>query len=185
MGWQNRKKYDIVVFLLKLLWSNHWYGLHINPVVYSKINDMIYEYLFKFSFRCRRFYKRSMRWSSSLLWRRNGRDGVSNYQPHHCLLKRSFRCRSEKTPKLHVTGLCAENSPVTSELPAQMVSNAENVSIWWRHNVLRILKSLDIFRQRLPRAKHRDFSYSFNIIRRKMHIMEHDMWKISGSWLKW
>ena len=29
----------------------------------------------------------------------------------------------------------AGNSPVTSEFPAQMASNAENVSIWWRHRV--------------------------------------------------
>ena len=29
--------------------------------------------------------------------------------------------------------LCAGNSPVTGEFPAQMASNAENVSIWWRH----------------------------------------------------
>ena len=26
--------------------------------------------------------------------------------------------------------------PVTGEFPAQMASNAENVSIWWRHHVL-------------------------------------------------
>ena len=56
-------------------------------------------------------------------------DGVSNHQPHHCLLNRLFRRRSKKTSKLHVTGLCVENSPVTGEFPAQMVSNAENVSI--------------------------------------------------------
>ena len=42
---------------------------------------------------------------------------------------------SKKISKLHVTGLCAENSPGTGELPAQMASNAENVSIWWRHHV--------------------------------------------------
>ena len=29
----------------------------------------------------------------------------------------------------------AGNSPVTGEFPAQMASNAENVSIWWRHDV--------------------------------------------------
>ena len=28
------------------------------------------------------------------------------------------------------------NSPVTGEFPAQMASNAENVSIWWRHHVV-------------------------------------------------
>ena len=71
----------------------------------------------------------------SLQWRHNGRDSVSNHQPHDCLLNRLFRHRSKKTSKLRVTGLCARNSPVTDEFPAQMASNAENVSIWWRHHV--------------------------------------------------
>ena len=73
--------------------------------------------------------------STSLQWRHDGRDGVSNHQPHDCLLHLLFRRRSKKTSKFHVTGLCAGNSPVSSELPAQMASNAENVSIWWRHHV--------------------------------------------------
>ena len=64
----------------------------------------------------------------------NGRDGVSNHQPHDCLLNRLFRRRSKKTPKLRVIGICAGNSPGTGEFRAQMTSNAENVSIWWRHN---------------------------------------------------
>ena len=42
--------------------------------------------------------------------------------------------RSKKTSKLRVTGLCAENSLVTGEFPAQMAGDAENVSTWWRHN---------------------------------------------------
>ena len=71
---------------------------------------------------------------SALQWRHNGCDGVSNHQPHRCLLNRLFRRRSKKTSKLRVTGLCAGNSPVTGEFPAQMASNAENVSIWWRHH---------------------------------------------------
>ena len=33
-----------------------------------------------------------------------------------------------------------ENSPVTGEFPAQMASNAENVSIWWRHHDNRIYR---------------------------------------------
>ena len=37
--------------------------------------------------------------------------------------------------KLRVTGLCVGNSPVTGDFPAQMASNAENVSIWWRHHL--------------------------------------------------
>ena len=73
----------------------------------------------------------------SLRWRHNGHDGVSNHQPYHCLFNRLFRRRSKKTSKLRVTGLCAGNSPGTGEFPAQMASNAENVSIWWRHHVAR------------------------------------------------
>ena len=71
----------------------------------------------------------------SLQWRHNGHNGVSNHQPHHCLLNRLFKRRSKKTSKLRVTGLCEGNSPGTGEFPAQMASNAENVSIWWRHHV--------------------------------------------------
>ena len=59
----------------------------------------------------------------SLQWRHNGHDCVSNHQPHHCLLNRLFGRRSKKTSKLRVTGFCAEN-----------------VSIWWRHNVLPFLR---------------------------------------------
>ena len=67
----------------------------------------------------------------------NGRDGDSNHQHHECLLDRLFRRTSKKTSKLRVTGLCAGNSPVTGEFPAQNASNVENVSIWWRHHVPR------------------------------------------------
>ena len=35
----------------------------------------------------------------------------SNHQPHGCLLNRFFGCRSKKTSKLCVTGLCGGNSP--------------------------------------------------------------------------
>ena len=69
-----------------------------------------------------------------LLWRHYGRDGVSNHQPHECLLNRLFRLRSKKTTKLRVTGLCVGNSPVTGEFPAQMASNADNAFIWWCHH---------------------------------------------------
>ena len=70
----------------------------------------------------------------ALQCRHNKHDGVSNHQPHHCLLNRLFRRRSNKTSKLRVTGFCVGNSPGTGEFPAQMVSDGENVSIWWRHH---------------------------------------------------
>ena len=50
----------------------------------------------------------------SLRWRHNDHDGVSNHQPHHCLLNCLFGRRSKKTSKLRVTGLCAGNSPGNS-----------------------------------------------------------------------
>ena len=71
-------------------------------------------------------------WSTSLPWRHNEHHGVSNHQPRDCLLNRLFRHKWKKTSKLCVAGLCAGNSPVTGEFPAQRASNAENDSIWWR-----------------------------------------------------
>ena len=58
----------------------------------------------------------------ALQWRPNGHDGVSNQQPHYCLLNRLFGRRFKKTSKLRLTGLCAGNSPGTGEFPAQIAS---------------------------------------------------------------
>ena len=72
---------------------------------------------------------------STLLW-------VHNMMPPFChgdtdrITGLLFRRRSKKSSKLRVTGLCVGNSPVTGELPAQMASNADIVSIWWRHHVI-------------------------------------------------
>ena len=60
----------------------------------------------------------------TLQWRHNERDGVSNHQPHDCLCSRILKCRLKEASKLCVNGF----------VPAQMASNAENVSIWWRHH---------------------------------------------------
>ena len=70
----------------------------------------------------------------TLRWRHNGRDGVSNHQPHDCLLNSLFWRRSKKTSKFRVTGICVGNSPGTGEFPAQVASNAKKISIWWRHH---------------------------------------------------
>ena len=71
----------------------------------------------------------------SLQWCHNEHDGVSNHHPHECLLSRLTRRTSKKASNLRVSGLCARNSPLTGEFPAQMASNAENVSVGWRHHV--------------------------------------------------
>ena len=99
---------------------------------------------------------------ASLQWRHNGRSGASKHQPHDCLLNRLLRRRSKKTSKFRVTGLCAGNSPVTGEFPAQTASNAENVSIWWRHHVIFLFLGVCTFKMTvillqitlLPNWKH-------------------------------
>ena len=67
-------------------------------------------------------------------WRFNERDGVSNHQPHDCLLNCLFSRRSKKTSKPRVTGFREGNSLMTGEFSAQRDSKAENISIWWRHH---------------------------------------------------
>ena len=78
----------------------------------------------------------------TLHWRHNDWGGVSDYQSHGCLLSHLFWRRSKKASKLRVTGLCEGNSPVTGEFPAQRASNAENVSIWWRHHGMHLSSDL-------------------------------------------
>ena len=68
----------------------------------------------------------------TLQWRHDGRHGVSYHQPHDYSTVYSDADQS-KTSKLRITSFCAGNSPVTG---AQMASNAENVSICWRHHVI-------------------------------------------------
>ena len=45
---------------------------------------------------------------------------------------------ADQSKQFRVTGFCAVNSPGTGEFPAQMASNAENVSIWWRHHKVKM-----------------------------------------------
>ena len=73
-------------------------------------------------------------WTVTLQWRRNEHNGVSNHQPHDCLVNCLFRCKSKKTSKRRVTGLGEGNPPLTDGFPSQRASYSENVSIWWRHN---------------------------------------------------
>ena len=65
--------------------------------------------------------------TKSLQWHYLERDGISNHRCLDCLFNRLFRHRSKKTSKLHVTGLCEGNPPVTSEFSSQRACNMENV----------------------------------------------------------
>ena len=98
--WQYQHNYDTYAVLkIPCDWSWSW----------SRANMVVARSMVMFRTLDLRFFCRE-----SLEWRHNGRDGVSNHQPHDCLLNRSFRCRSKKTSKLCVTGLCTGNSPDNS-----------------------------------------------------------------------
>ena len=63
----------------------------------------------------------------SLQWRHNECNGVSNHQPDDCLVDRLFRCRSKKTSKLRVTGLCAGHSFVKTTTYRH---NYKSINVW-------------------------------------------------------
>ena len=124
----------IILFLISYFMS---WTHNIAKINYRSLNSpMLFKTVFSDSAMWRHANVGYWHRDDSLRWRHNGCDSVSNHQPHNCLLNRLFRRRSKKTSKLHVTGLCAGNSPGTGEFSAQMASYAENVSIWWRHHVL-------------------------------------------------
>ena len=79
-----------------------------------------------------------VRWIT-LHWRHNDHDGVSNHQPHGCLLTRLLRGRSKKTSKLRVTGLCGGNSPGSVNSPhkgpvTRKMFPFDDVIINWMHS---------------------------------------------------
>ena len=100
-----------------------------------------------------------------LQWRHNEHGSVSNHQRFHCC----FRLRSKKTSKLRVTGLCAGNSPVTGDFPAQKASNAENVSIRWRHHVACKKVTVDVYTPSLSEIK--SIITRFDYVSPKMYIL--------------
>ena len=71
---------------------------------------------------------------SSLQWRHNRRQRVSNHQQ----LDGLFNYLLSPTPKKHQNSallvLCEGNSPATGEYSAQGVSNTEKASILWRQH---------------------------------------------------
>ena len=73
--------------------------------------------------------------NAKLQWRHNG--------PLHCLFNRLFMRRSADQRKHRSSASLAFVRIIhqwpAGEFPTQMVVNAENVFIWWRHHVYRLL----------------------------------------------
>ena len=117
---------------LVMLWIGTRINVDFSSAMSGAINLMSIPHMLQLSIT--KIIPKLQIWNCILQWRHNECDGVSNHQSHDCLLNRLFRRRSKKTLKLRFTGLCAWNSPMTGEFPAQMASNVDNVSIWWRHH---------------------------------------------------
>ena len=73
---------------------------------------------------------------ATLWWRHNERDGVSIHQARDCLLNCLFKAQIKETSKPASLDFVRGIHRSTGEFPAQRASNAENVSILWRHHVL-------------------------------------------------
>ena len=124
------------------------------------VNQMVGAFCMKPKVRWDHFCSNVTRPHITLQWRCNERDGVSNHQPHDCLLNRLFRRRPKKTPKLHVTGLCAGNSPVKGTVTRKMFQFDDivmvddddditmiNITYWWH--------SLFYSKANITRREHR------------------------------
>ena len=104
------------------------------------------------------------------VWDNHNSDVIMSILNHpwlDSLLNHLFRRRSKKTSKLRVTGLCAGNSLVSGEFPAQGSSNAESVSIWWCHygspESGDVIKGCENDRQKLyPEMKMSSFWQNFH-----------------------
>ena len=156
--WQSNIYFDWDILLMKYH-SNATFGLSCavgNATILSNI-DAIYQPIISvyiaFVWDYTRQHINIQEWYPRVAtqWRHNGHDGVSNHEPHGRFLNRLFKAQIKETPKLHVTGLCAWNSAVTGEFPAQRDSYAEDVTMWWRyHGVFRhgnhLVTSLVVFR---------------------------------------
>ena len=86
---------------------------------------------------------------NSLQWHHKEHHSVSNHQlpMFYSVVYSGADLKKKNPPKLRVTGLCAGNSPMISEFLARRASNAESISIWWRHHILHTL-SEDMVRGR-------------------------------------
>ena len=81
----------------------------------------------------------SQLWPTALQWSHNERDGASNHRRLECLFSRLFRLTSNKISKPALLAHFQGNKLMTGGFPSQRASNAETVSLLWRHHGLKYL----------------------------------------------
>ena len=97
-------------------------------------------------------------------------------------------CQSKKKYKLPhgtllcVTGLCAANSPLTGELPAQRASNAGNVSIWWHYQTKKN-RSREIMASTPLTVKWQHFRYERPVWTQSLTFWPGDVRNFVTSWV--
>ena len=110
-----RSKVNTQILQLMLSWEMIWQtqSRHLEHEITLFLHQVL-SFFISFQFQLSHYMRitgisrRSLLLTSRYLplhWRHNDHDGVSNHQPHDCLLNRLFRRRSKKTSKLRVTGL--------------------------------------------------------------------------------
>ena len=104
---------------------------------------------YRVSFTCQSSTKQNT--IKLLQWRHNGRDSVSNHQPHACLLNRLFRRRSKKTSKLRVTGLLRGKcfhlmtSSCTTWSHSRSCANIDGLMEDWSNSIANALELLQSY----------------------------------------
>ena len=101
---KHKIKWLYSVLLLILSGSHHGHLIALLVTLTTKVAGGSHKYFTDLILSSNIFWP-AMKHHPSLEWRHNGRDGVSNHQPHDCLLNRLFRRRTKKTSQIRVTGL--------------------------------------------------------------------------------
>ena len=85
---------DIIIILVYFSQPLVWYGKYQHGSYQCMVSDGIH----------------------SLKWRNNERDGISNHQPHDCLLNRLFKAQIKENFKAPVTGMFPHKRPVMRKM---------------------------------------------------------------------
>ena len=121
-------------------------------------------------------------------WRHNGCDSVSKSPASRLFTQPFIQTQIKENIKAPCHWpLCGEFTG-TGEFPAQMASNAENVSIWWRYHAVCLWmrnyiphKTMDMTTEPYPNLiNKRGVKYVSNLIRRMLTSPNGNIFRVTG-----